>query len=106
MPLIDRDTDPDWFEKTRGRLRDDLDEVCKKWWIGYEQACGALCKEGDRLGFLKDDLEKAIIACPGTPLGIAAKIELALYWLPADPYDDYLPTILLAAKADADRLAS
>jgi hypothetical protein len=105
MPQADRATDPDWFEKTRSRLRDDLDEPCKKWWTGYEQACGDLDEEARRLGFLADDLAAAIINGPATPLGIAAKIELALYWLPDDPTDDYLPSILLAAKADAERLA-
>jgi hypothetical protein len=80
------------------------DESMRGWWAGYEQAVGALSKEETRLGFLGDDLETAIINAPATPLGIAAKIELALHWLPDDPHDDYLP-ILLAAKADAERLA-
>jgi hypothetical protein len=105
-PEIARSTDPDGFKKIRPIvLREDLDDAKKRWWIGYFEACGALSDEEDRLAFLQDDLEKAILSAPATPLGIVAKIELALDNIPVNPIDDYLPSILAAAKADAERLA-
>jgi hypothetical protein len=74
------------------------------WWDGYEQDCRALLDE-DRLSKVEDGLFRAILAGPALVAGIAAKIEVALAYLPNDFAAELGGEVIMAAKADAERVA-
>jgi hypothetical protein len=75
------------------------------WWDGYEQDCRALIDDEDRLSKVEDGLFRAILAGPAMAAGIAAKIEVALAYLPDDFAAELGGEIIMAAKADAEHIA-
>jgi hypothetical protein len=67
--------------------------------IGNNAAETRLGRSSERGSF------RAILAGPATAAGIAAKIEVALAYLPGDFAAELGGEIIMAAKADAERIA-
>ncbi len=82
--------------------------VKEAWWRDHNEALGSLIDEDRRAEAAVASLCEAIInTAATTPAGIAAKLEVAMAYSASshDPGEDYSWAFILAAKADAERLA-